>query len=129
MTLLGTASNVIIFEEVLMAPDNIKSVCKMVDMLVVEFNQQVFEEYISSGSAIRMTSRPPEMVGIESLAHTQPSLNRVGEAGAISQGAQGTPPPSHNFPQLVGGGSTSSCDATKMEKVFNGNVNNVNLLR
>src|SRR4051812_37529310 len=49
-TLLGAESTVLVFEELLMAQDDIRSIGKTVDTLLMEFDQKAFEAYLSSGS-------------------------------------------------------------------------------
>lgn len=102
-TSLGTTSNVLISREMLMAQDDIKSTDKMMDTIMVKFDQKAIEEDISSGFETLAASHPPKMFGIESRAHAQPSPTKVGEARAVSQGAQGMPPPNSDLPQVVGG--------------------------
>lgn len=109
-TLLETTSNIIILEELLVAPNKINSIGKTVNTLMVESDQKAFEEYISSSSETPAASHPLKMAGIKSHAHAQPSPIKVREARAAGQGAQGVPSPSPDLPQVVVG-STSSCDA------------------
>src|SRR4051812_39598256 len=49
-TLLGTESEVLVSEELLVAQDDIRSIGKSVNMLLMELNQQTFEAYMSSNS-------------------------------------------------------------------------------
>src|SRR5438045_4605060 len=58
VTPLGTESTVLVFEELLVAQDVIRSIGKSVDTLLMEFDQQAFEAYLSSnseGSAVGCT--------------------------------------------------------------------------
>src|SRR3954469_5821216 len=57
---LGTENTVIISEEMLVAQDDIRSIGKTVDTLLMEFDQQAFQAYLSSnseGSAAGCTRR------------------------------------------------------------------------
>src|SRR4051812_25724020 len=49
-TPLGTESTVLISEELLVAQDDIRSIGKSVDTLLMELEQQAFEAYLSSNS-------------------------------------------------------------------------------
>src|SRR4051812_12061268 len=61
-TPLGTESTVLIPEELLVAQDDIRSIGKSVDTLLMEFDQHAFEAYMfsnSEGSAVgRMRQTP-----------------------------------------------------------------------
>src|SRR3954470_14037925 len=49
-TLLGTESEVLVSEELLVAQDDIQSIGKSVDTLLMELDQQALETYMSSAS-------------------------------------------------------------------------------
>src|SRR3954468_14913984 len=49
-TLLGTESEVLVSQELLVAQDDIRSIGKSVDTLLMELDQQALEVYISSNS-------------------------------------------------------------------------------
>src|SRR4051812_34527151 len=49
-TPLGTESTLLVFEELLVAQDDIRSIGKSVDTLQMELDQQAFEAYMSSSS-------------------------------------------------------------------------------
>ena len=49
-TLLGTESEVLVFEKLLVAQDDIQSIGKSVDTLLMELDQQALEAYMSSNS-------------------------------------------------------------------------------
>src|SRR3954469_10177101 len=55
--LLRTESSVLVFEELLVAQDDIRSIGKTVDTLLMEFDQQAFEAYLSSGSKVSAAGR------------------------------------------------------------------------
>src|SRR3954466_2431968 len=56
-TLLGTESEVLVFEELLVAQDDIRSIGKRVDTLLMELDQQALEAYLSSASEGSATGR------------------------------------------------------------------------
>ena len=60
-TLLGTESEVLVSEELLVAQDNIRSIGKSVDTLLMELDQQAFEAYMSSASEGSATGRARRM--------------------------------------------------------------------
>src|SRR3954467_7709528 len=82
-TLLGTESKVLIFEELLMAQDDIRSIGKSVDTLLMELDQQAFEAYLSSnseGSAAGRTCERSRQGAQSSLLYMRPTTalpNRV----------------------------------------------------
>src|SRR5436189_5957942 len=56
-TLLGIESEVFIFEELLVAQDDIRSIGKSFDTLLMELDQQALEAYLSSASEGSATGR------------------------------------------------------------------------
>ena len=56
-TPLGTESTVLVFEELLVAQDDIRSIGKSVDTLLMELDQQALEAYLSSASEGSATGR------------------------------------------------------------------------
>src|SRR3954463_7862728 len=56
-TPLGTESDVLIFEELLVAQDDIRSIGKSVDTLLMELDQQALEAYLSSAFEGSATGR------------------------------------------------------------------------
>src|SRR3954464_6899214 len=56
-TLLGTKSEILVSEEMLMAQDDIRSMGKSVDTLLMELDQQALEAYLSSASEGSATGR------------------------------------------------------------------------
>src|SRR3954469_9631622 len=56
-TLLGTESEVLVSEELLVAQDDIRSIGKSVDTLLMELDQQALEAYMSSASEGSATGR------------------------------------------------------------------------
>ena len=88
-TLLGTESEVLVFEELLVAQDDIQSIGKRVETLLMELDQQALEAYLSSaseGSATGRTRRTrktgspklsPEDAANNSSAKQSKQLNHV----------------------------------------------------
>src|SRR5438045_4675409 len=56
-TLLGTESKVLVSKELLVAQDDIRSIGKSVDTLLMELDQQALEAYLSSASEGSATGR------------------------------------------------------------------------
>src|SRR4051812_35209771 len=56
-TLLGTKSEILVSEELLVAQDDIRSIGKSVDTLLMELDQQALEAYLSSASEGSATGR------------------------------------------------------------------------
>src|SRR3954467_761193 len=56
-TLLGTESEILVSEELLVAQDDIRSIGKSFDTLLMELDQQALEAYLSSASEGSATSR------------------------------------------------------------------------
>src|SRR4051812_44897778 len=101
-TPLGTESNVLVSEELLVAQDDICSIGKTVDTLLMEFDQQAFEAYLSLGSEGSAAGRPRRMhrTGIP-----MPSLVHATNFGPSKQSLKDAEDPCHDFPQVMGGPS------------------------
>ena len=56
-TPLGTKSEILVSEELLVAQDDIRSIGKSVDTLLMELDQQALEAYLSSASEGSATGR------------------------------------------------------------------------
>src|SRR3954465_7117686 len=56
-TLLGIKSEILVFEELLVAQDDIRSIGKNIDTLLMELDQQALEAYLSSASEGSATGR------------------------------------------------------------------------
>src|SRR4051812_41712457 len=56
-TLLGTESEILISEELLVAQDDIRSIGKSIDTLLMELDQQALEAFVSSASEGSATDR------------------------------------------------------------------------
>ena len=100
-TLLGTESEVLVSEELLVAQDDIRFIGKSVDTLLMELDQQALEAYMSSnseGSATdrarrtRKTGRPklsPEHAANNSSAKQSPEAlePRHGDLPVVIEGS------------------------------------------
>ena len=74
-TLLGIESEVLVSEKLLMAQDDIRSIGKSVDTLLMELDQQALEAYMSSdseGSAAGRARRTRKTGDQSSLLNTWP---------------------------------------------------------
>src|SRR5438045_153979 len=65
-TPLGTEGNILVSEELLMVQDNIRSIGKNMNTLLIELDRQAFEAYMSSGSE-----------GLHQAAHEEPLGSRA----------------------------------------------------
>src|SRR5436853_3618684 len=100
-TLLGTES-ILVSEEVLVAQDDIMSLGKTVETLIAEFNQQAYEDYLSSGSEATPKGRKCATKE-DRRTHSSPSNSAV--IGSPEPSPMATKAPSRDFPQVVGGSS------------------------
>src|SRR5438270_2615665 len=101
-TPLGTESTILIFKELLVMQDNIWSIGKSVDTLLMELDQQAFEAYLSSnseGSAAGRTRR--------TLKTGSPMLSPVHAAnhGSPRQSPEALEPHRLDLPTVIGGSS------------------------
>src|SRR4051812_44531523 len=101
-TPLGTESTVLVFEELLVAQDDIRSIGKSVDTLLMEFDQQDFEAYMSSNSEGSADGRKRRMLKTES-----PMLSPIHAANSNSakQSPEAVKGHCPDFPQVVEGPS------------------------
>src|SRR4051812_15657307 len=101
-TLLGTESAVLVSEELLMAQDDIRSIGKSVDTLLIELDQQAFEAYMSlspEGSVDGRKRRTPK-TGSPTLSPVHAAISNSAKSNSEDTKAQ-----SRDFPQVVGGPS------------------------
>src|SRR4051812_12943597 len=100
-TPLGTEGNVLFSEELLVAQDDIRSIGKTVDTLLIEFDQHAFEEYLSFGSEA-LVGRKCEMTRIGS---STPSPTNAAKIGSIERSPKAVAALGSNCPHVVGGPS------------------------
>src|SRR3954469_3646720 len=101
-TLLGTESDILVSEELLVAQDDIRSIDKSVDTLLMELDQQALEAYLSLASEGSATGRARRTRKTES-----PKLS-PGHATNISsakQSLESTEPCHSDLPAVIGGSS------------------------
>src|SRR3954468_13251427 len=101
-TPLGTESKVLVFEELLVAQDDIWSIGKSVDTLLIELDQQAFEAYMSSNSEGSAAGRARRTHKIGS-----PKLSPVHAANNSSakQSPEALEPHRPDLPTVIGGSS------------------------
>src|SRR3954466_13950421 len=101
-TSVGSESKVLVSEELLVAQDDIRSIGKSVDTLLMELDQQALDAYLSSasegsatGCARRMSKTGSPKLSPEHAANTS-SAKQSPEATESCHG---------NFPAVIGGSS------------------------
>ena len=101
-TPLGTEREVLIFEELLVAQDDIRSIGKSVDTLLMELDQQALEAYLSSASDGSAT-------GCARRTHKTESPKLSPEHAANISSAKQSPeeiePRHSDLPVVIGGSS------------------------
>src|SRR3954471_18443135 len=99
-TPLGTESEVLIFEELLVAQDDIRSMGKSIDTLLMELDQQAFEAYLSSNSEGSTAGRTRRTLEIGSP--TLSSVHAVNHSSA-KQSPKALEPRRLDLPPVIGG--------------------------
>src|SRR5436189_2081478 len=101
-TLLGTESEVLVFEELLVAQDDIRSIGKSVDTLLMELDQQALEAYLSSASEGSATGRTRQTrkTGSPKLSPEDAANN-----SSAKQSPEATEPHHSDLPAVIGGSS------------------------
>src|SRR3954465_5484039 len=103
-TLLGTESTVLIFEELLVARDDIRSIGKSVDTLLMELDQQAFEAYMSSNSEGSPAGRLRRTLKTGSLKLSP--IHATNNSSA-KQSPEALEPRRPDLPTVIGGSSPS----------------------
>src|SRR4051812_44507773 len=100
-TLLGTESTVLVFEELLVTQDDIRSIGSL-DTLLMEFEQQAFEAYLSSNSkgSVAGCTRRMLKTGCPTL-----SLVHTANHSSTKQSLEAPEPRCLDLPQVIGGSS------------------------
>src|SRR5436189_2739520 len=98
-TLLGTESEVLVFEELLVAQDDIRSIGKSVDTLLMELDQQALEAYLSSASEGSATGRARK-TGSPKL-----SSEHAANTNSAKQIPEAIEPRHGDLPTVIGGSS------------------------
>src|SRR4051812_14495046 len=100
-TLLGTESKVLVSEDLLVEQDNIRSIGKSIDTLLMELDQQALEAYMSStseGSAGR--ARRTRKTGSPKLSPEDAANN-----SSAKKRPEAIEPRHNDFPVVIGGSS------------------------
>src|SRR3954465_5453037 len=101
-TPLGTESTVLVSEELLVAQDDIRSIGKSIDTLLMELDQQAFEAYMSSSSKSSVDGRKRQTLKPENSI-SSPVCAAISNPAKSS--SEDTKAQSRDFPQVVGGPS------------------------
>src|SRR4051812_18583012 len=101
-TLLGTESEVLVSEELLMAQDDIRSICQSVDTLLMELDQQALEAYLSSASEGSATGRARRTCKTES---PKLSPEHAANISSAKQSLEAIEPRHSDLPAVIGGSS------------------------
>src|SRR3954467_3788110 len=101
-TPLGTESEVLVSEELLVAHDDIQSIGKSVDTLLMELDQQALEAYLSSASEGSATDRARRTRKTES-----PTLSpeHAANISSAKQSPEAIEPRHSDLPIVIGGSS------------------------
>src|SRR3954470_8642633 len=102
MTLLGIKSTVLVFEELLVAQDDIRSIGKSVDTLLMELDQHAFEAYMSSSTegSVDGRKRRTSKTGSPTLSPVPATISN-----SVKSSSEDTKAQSRDFSQVVGGPS------------------------
>src|SRR4051812_48207288 len=98
-TLLGIESEVLVFEELLVAQDDIRSIGKSVDTLLMELDQQALEAYLSSASKGSATGRARK-TGSPKL-----SPEHAVDTSSAKKSPEAIEPHHGDLPAVIGGSS------------------------
>src|SRR3954465_9661730 len=102
VTLLGTESEVLVSEELLVAKDDIRSIGKSVDTLLMELDQQALEAYLSSASEGSATGRARRT---RKTGSPELSPEDVTNISSAKQSPEAIEPHRSNPPAVIGGSS------------------------
>src|SRR3954468_22984411 len=102
VTLLGIESEVLVSEDLLVAQDDIRSIGKSVDTLLMELDQQALEAYLSSASEGSATghARQTRKIGSPKL-----SPEHAANTSSAKQSPEAIEPHHGDFPAVIGGSS------------------------
>src|SRR5436189_3400796 len=101
-TPLGTESDILVFEELLMAQDDIRSIGKSVDTFLMELDQQALEAYLSSASEGSATGRARRTRKTGSPKLSSEDATNISSVEKIPEAIE----PRHgDLPAVVGGSS------------------------
>src|SRR3954467_5421378 len=101
-TLLGTESEVLVSEELLVAQDDIWSIGKSVDPFLMELDQQALEAYLSSASEGSATGRARRM---RKTGSPKLSPKHAANTSSAKQSLEAIEPRHNDLPAVIGGSS------------------------
>src|SRR3954462_3391241 len=115
-TLLGIGSEVLVSEELLVTQDDIRSIGKSVDTLLMELDQQALEAYLSSTSegSAPGRARQTRRTGSPKLS-PEPTAN----ISSAKQSPKAIEPRHSDLPAVIGGSSPPmkrSCNAKRPQR-------------
>ena len=99
-TPLGTESEVLVFEELLVAQDDIRSIGKSVDTLLMELDQQALEAYLSSASEGSATGRAQQT---RKTGSPKLSPEHAANISSAKQSLEVIKPCHRHLPAVIGG--------------------------
>src|SRR3954467_4578764 len=99
-TLLGTKSKIIVSEELLVAQDDIRSIGKSVDTLLMELDQQALEAYLSSASEGSAAGRAQRM---HKTGSPKLSPEHAANTSLTKQSPKANEPRHDDLPAVIGG--------------------------
>src|SRR5205809_73881 len=115
-TLLGTVNEILVSEELLVAQDDIRSIGKSVDTLLMELDQQALEAYMSSASEGSATGRARRT---RKTGSPKLSLEPAANISLAKQSPEAMEPRHSDLPMVIGGSSPlvkSSCNADRRQR-------------
>src|SRR3954462_15867895 len=98
-TLLGTESEILISEELLVAQDDIWSIGRSVDTLLMELDQQALEAYLSSASEGSATGRARK------IGRPKLSPEHAADTSSAKKSPEAIEPRHGDLPAVIGGSS------------------------
>src|SRR3954464_2843878 len=99
-TLLGTESEVLVFKELLVAQDDIRSIDQSVDTLLMELDQQALQAYLSSASEGSAPGRARRTHKTGSPKHSPEDVANISSA---EQNPEVIEPRHSDLPVVIGG--------------------------
>src|SRR3954465_3935140 len=102
VTLLGTESEVLVSEELLVAQDDIRSIGKSIDTLLMELDQQALEAYLSSASEGSATGRARRT---RKTGSPKLSPEDAANSSSAKKSLEEIEPRHNDLPAVIGGSS------------------------
>src|SRR4051812_4803258 len=99
-TLLGTESDILVFEKLLVAQDDIRSIGKSVYTLLIELDQQALEAYLSSASEGSATGRVRRT---RKTGSPKLSPEHAANISSAKQSLEAIEPHHSDLPAVIGG--------------------------